>query len=371
MIPALVLAALLVLLLWVCAAAPAPVVAPTAGTAPPPGRRGRSRPDALDVARMVERLATVLGSGVSMPEAWSSVARSLPPGELAEFSRRLAAGSTPRAAAGPALRGLGEVASLQAALDVCARTGAPASGVLLSLAQALRDLHDAQLARGSAFAGPRSTARILLVLPLAGIALGTLIGVDPVGVLLGTPSGRALLVIGCALTAAGWWWMHRLLRAASGRPRVEVDPSVVLELIAGPLVAGVPLAGAVRAVGEAIHPTAAGARLCALAAALTAGVGPEAATRELGPSLAPLREAALLAHGSGADLAQILRSSAADSRRMLARGAEAAAARLAVRLVLPTGLTLLPAFVVLGIIPTLSSLLGGAFEGGTLLSAGP
>ena len=38
------------------------------------------------------------------------------------------------------------------------------------------------------------------------------------------------------------------------------------------------------------------------------------------------------------------------------------AAQLAVRLVLPTGLTLLPAFVALGIIPTVISLLGGTFS---------
>lgn len=364
----LALGALVVLLVWVSAAAPAARdVAPAAAAAP----RRPVVPDALDVARMVERLATVLGSGVSMREAWSSVAGSLPPGELAEFSRRVAAGASPAAAAGPALRRLREPLALQAALEVCARTGAPAAGVLHSLAQALRDLHDAQLARRSAFAGPRATARILLVLPGAGIGLGMLIGVDPLGVLLGTGAGRALLASGLALTAAGWWWMHRLLRAAVGAPPAPVDASVVLELLAGPMVAGVPLAGAARAVGEAIAPAGDGARLCAFAAALEAGVGPEAATRGLGPELSALREATLLAHGSGADLAGILRSAAADSRRMLARGAEAAAARLAVRLVLPTGLTLLPAFVLLGIVPTLSSLLGGALTGGALLAAPP
>ena len=67
----------------------------------------------------------------------------------------------------------------------------------------------------------------------------------------------------------------------------------------------------------------------------------------------------MLAEGTGADLARVLRSAARDLRRGRARDVEVLAAQLAVRLVLPTGLALLPAFVALGIIPTVMSLLGG------------
>jgi tight adherence protein B len=55
----------------------------------------------------------------------------------------------------------------------------------------------------------------------------------------------------------------------------------------------------------------------------------------------------------------VLRSAARDARRGRARDAEVRAAELAVRLVLPTGVALLPAFVALGIVPTVISLLGG------------
>lgn len=350
--------------LWWATAPPAPTIAPAIRARPTVPPRTC---DALDVARMVERLATVLGSGVGMQHAWSSVAESLPAGELAEFARRLAVGGDPQRAAGHRLRRLRALTSLRMALEVCGRTGAPAAGVLTSLAGALRDLHDADLARRSAFAGPRATARILLVLPLAGIGLGMLIGVDPLGVLVGTSQGRVLLVVGVALTAAGWWWMHRLLSSAGGREGGGVDVSVVLDLVSGPLTAGIPLSGAIEAVGSALGPDDGGRRLQLFAEALRAGVPPRVAVRHLDEDMAPLRDAALLAHSSGADLAQILRSASRDRRRALARDAEAAAARLAVRLVLPTGLTLLPAFVVLGIIPTVSSLLGGAFDGGALL----
>src|SRR5699024_3031223 len=83
------------------------------------------------------------------------------------------------------------------------------------------------------------------------------------------------------------------------------------------------------------------------------------AGRTLPAELAVLARSAALAEGTGADLSRVLRSAARDARRGRARDAEVLAAQLAVRLVLPTGIALLPAFVALGIIPTVISLLGG------------
>ena len=47
---------------------------------------------------------------------------------------------------------------------------------------------------------------------------------------------------------------------------------------------------------------------------------------------------------------------------LISEVAEVRAAELAVRLVLPTGAALLPAFVALGIVPTVISLLGGTLS---------
>lgn len=335
------------------------------------GPAARSLVTALDVARLMERLAAALRTGAAPRTAWAAVARSLDPGPLQGMAARMADGSEAglvleRAAAGassaPALR------SLRAALEICARTGAPTASVLGSIATTLRDLHDARLARESAFAGPRATGRILLLLPVTGIALGTLIGVNPLRVLTTTPAGLAMLAAGITLTVTGWWWMHRMMRRAAGTPPA-VDPSIVLELIAAPLLGGSPLADSLRCVGDALRPIP-GAHdlaedLTATASALSAGVPVGTACLRLPATLRPVREAALLAESSGADLAEGMRAAGADLRRGAAREAEAAAARLGVSLVLPTGLTLLPAFVVLGIIPTVTSLLGAAIGDAT------
>lgn len=333
--------------------------AATSGGVPAPAPRRRHRSGTLEVARMVERLATVISTGSSMRRAWEAVATAMPRGELNDLARAVAAGADPRRAAGARLRGTEVISSLAAALTVCERTGAPTAGVLQSLADALRDLHDASLARRSAFAGPRSTARILLVLPLAGLGLGMLLGGDPVRLLVTTTSGNLLALLGAVLTALGWWWMRRLLRQADPPAITQVDPSIVLELISGALESGLPLAGSVGSVAGALEDGRDGRALDRMAAALTVGVPAGAAARDLPAALSALGESAVLAENSGADLARVLRSAAKDARRGRARQAEERAAHLAVRLVLPTGVALLPAFVVLGIIPTVMSLLGG------------
>ncbi|MHA6628268.1 type II secretion system F family protein [Pseudonocardia sichuanensis] len=66
-------------------------------------------------------------------------------------------------------------------------------------------------------AGPRATAGVLTALPLFGIALGQLIGADPIGVLRGGLPGQVLLVLGVAFIAAGSAWSERILSAAVPR----------------------------------------------------------------------------------------------------------------------------------------------------------
>lgn len=153
--------------------------------------------------------------------------------------------------------------------------------------------------------------------------------------------------------------MRRLLRRADPPRTARVDPSVLLDLVAGALASGLPLAAACSAVAAALDPGPDRTALDRLARALRAGVPAPQAADPLPADLRGLGESAALAEESGADLAGVLRSAARDLRRDRARQAEEAAARLGVSLVLPTGITLLPAFVVLGIVPTVASLLGG------------
>jgi tight adherence protein B len=63
-------------------------------------------------------------------------------------------------------------------------------------------------------AGPRASATVLALLPCVGVALGEAMGAAPVNVLLSTPMGQLLLVVGCALVWAGMAWTAKLTEQA-------------------------------------------------------------------------------------------------------------------------------------------------------------
>ena len=67
----------------------------------------------------------------------------------------------------------------------------------------------------AALAGPRATATVLACLPLLGLGLGQLIGARPVAVLIGTPIGSVLLVLGVTLAAAGVTWADSIVARAA------------------------------------------------------------------------------------------------------------------------------------------------------------
>ncbi len=75
-----------------------------------------------------------------------------------------------------------------------------------------------------------------------------------------------------------------------------------------------------------------------------------------GAEFAPLARALVLAGRTGASIGVLLRQAAADERAARRRRASVAAARLGVRLVLPLGLTTLPAFILLGVAPVVIGL---------------
>ncbi|MEX5294958.1 type II secretion system F family protein [Kocuria sp. CPCC 205268] len=111
-------------------------------------------------------------------------------------------------------RAVTTTAELALCWEVSERTGAPLAALLGGLADALEAELDAEAARGTALAGPRSTVRILTWLPVLGIGLGVLMGVDPLRTLLTTPWGLAALVAGAVLTGLGRVWTHALIRRA-------------------------------------------------------------------------------------------------------------------------------------------------------------
>lgn len=104
---------------------------------------------------------------------------------------------------------------LAGCLAVSREAGVPLAALLDRLADALADGQDAQQARDAASAGPRSTARLLGLLPVAGLGLSALAGAPPTDLLSG-PAGWLVVGTGAALAVIGHLWTRALVGRAEG-----------------------------------------------------------------------------------------------------------------------------------------------------------
>ena len=107
------------------------------------------------------------------------------------------------------------VLAVAAAWSLAEDVGAPLADVLDQLAVGLRSDADVDGEIAAALAGPRATARLLAALPVAGIAIGELIGAHPVQVLVATSLGRVCSVAGVGLGVLGHLWSRQLVTATA------------------------------------------------------------------------------------------------------------------------------------------------------------
>ncbi|MFE5309638.1 type II secretion system F family protein [Isoptericola sp. NPDC056578] len=153
---------------------------------------------------------------------------------------------------------------------------------------------------------------------------------------------------------------------ADGRVADPVDVPVVLELLGAALRAGAGVPRALEATGAALDGAswsgASGSRspdgvaLRAAADALRLGADWEGAWRDAPDRLGPAHRALRGAWTDGASPSGALRAAGEELLRARRAAARTAAARLAVRLVLPLGACYLPAFVLIGLVPVLLAL---------------
>jgi len=322
------------------------------------------------VAAIAERLAVLLTAGLSPAAAWGyllpvdggsaepraasvtghdkddAVAQRML-GAAAEAGRRgssvadalraqatLTCGQTKRgsrtARGGPSSEELQAWLSLAAAWQVATESGAPLASCLRRLAEAFRDV--AQLHRDTsvALAGPRATARMVLFLPLIGLVFGRVLGFNTFETLFLTRPGLLCLVGGASLMFLAAQWNMRLVRAACAR---DPAPGLELELIAIALAGGGSAARARETVSAAL-------------AALTEHA-----------SAGEVEDVLALSRRAGVPAGQLLRSAAEQCRRTARSEGQRRAATLGVILMIPLGACVLPAFMLVGVVPLLISVL--------------
>ena len=299
---------------------------------------------AEDIRRFTQALATVT--------SWGAPAH-LACAQLLENSTRMRPHSRER------------LHDLQLSLRMSESAGAPLATSLERAAEHAEERIDALLGRQSALAAPRATGRILSWLPLLGLGLGVLMGSDPVGVLTGSVLGALTGLLGLGLAFAGRRWTAALVHraevesaASNGAEQTSnmppVDTALVLELLAAQLRAGLAPLAALGALAEALNSRP----LHAVCQRLQMGSNWGSAwSGSAAGTFGELRDALAPAYTGGAPSTALLLSLADAHRLSERRAAERAAGKLSVALVVPLGLCSLPAFICLGIVPILISLL--------------
>ncbi|WP_062077601.1 type II secretion system F family protein [Demequina globuliformis] len=266
--------------------------------------------------------------------------------------------------------GAGQAVAVRAAARLSHAGGVPLAAVLRRVLEVERDREEAAAQCEAALAGPQMSARVLAWLPLAGVGLTALLDPRAITVLVTTPVGWVLLVLAGALTWTGRRWTRSLLAGASV-PSGGIPAPLALAMVEAALTSGMDVAGAVMAVGRVVGGPdgeameQAGAALARGAPWAEAWEPPGAPlrprrtrTRARAPGVCRQVERALRApYRCGASALPALRSATELSLRNARREAQRAAGQLGVTLALPLTLCLLPAFILVGIVPMVLAVL--------------
>jgi len=182
-------------------------------------RRSRRRAQRHSTAARVEEALAVLcaelGAGRSPPEALAGAAE-VAPDLLAEAVRVLRLGGSPAPLLDEAAQrhGAGALRQLRAAWLLVETTGAPAADVLNRVSIGVRAELAAAREVDEQLSPVRATARVLAILPVAGMGLGVLLGVNVPAMLLTTGWGQVCLAVAVALVAAGLTVVDRIAERA-------------------------------------------------------------------------------------------------------------------------------------------------------------
>lgn len=282
------------------------------------------------------RAAALLRGGVPAAKVWRVLGEEpgAPP-QLVLIAERVAEGHENALAlaccVGPEWR------VLAAAWSLAQQSGAPVALMLERIADALISLDRLRERRSVLLAGPRATIRLVGALPIVALLMGALLGFDPLGVLL-SAAGAVLAAVGGLLLLLGVRWANFLTARLAA---AEWVAGVECELCWVALSGGASQQVALRRVADEVD-----------------RFGVDWVRLSVLRSDGSVAEVLQLATAHGTPAGPMLLSEASAARMRALSELERQAERLAVRVLLPIGVCILPSFIVLGVLPVLLAVMG-------------
>lgn len=269
-----------------------------------------------EVARLVQAAAVLMGAGLSADRVWTYLGVS-----LADIAAR------PE----PSWR------SFASGWAIATTVGAPMAQSMRRLAAALREGAEVVRDIQAALVGPAAASKMIVYLPIAAAGLGALMGFNSLEILLFRPLGWGCICFSTLLIYSGAKWSAKLMERATP---LSWNPGLRAELTAMALGGGTSIERAQELVAGELG---------------VADPADEEATGILG--------ILALAEDAGVPAAELLRAEAERQRYDARAAGQAGAQRLGVQLLLPLGLCVLPAFVLVGIVPLIVAVLSSTSFG--------
>jgi tight adherence protein B len=169
---------------------------------------------AVPVAALCHELAAELEAGAPPELALRRAAAAADAVPRARAAAVLGEPVAPALAADAAAVGSTALAGLAACWRAAEQSGARLAAGLERVAATATAEEALAADLRTELAAPMATAKVLVLLPLAGLLLGELLGARPIAWLLGSPAGLCCAVLGLLLMVAARVWSGRIIAAA-------------------------------------------------------------------------------------------------------------------------------------------------------------
>ena len=275
----------------------------------------------------VRQLAVLLHAGASPELAWREVAVLSGPSSTPHQIRIARGEGIPLARAIEMVTQASSAdwRAVGAAWALVRDSGSAMGPALDALASAMRDQEITTREIRAELAAPRATLRLVGILPAVALAGSALAGGDSLRFLFSTAPGLTSLGLGIGLLAGAWWWMSLITTRVQD---TQAPPSFLLDFFALSVQGGGSPQRALVTTQEVLQ---------------RYGLIPG--------DEADIHNLIDVSRRAGIPLALLARSRAEFDRSSSRIRARQAVAQMSVTLVLPLGLLVLPAFVLLAVLP--------------------